>query len=67
VVDVSGGAFTPGAGAEATGAADVEFALDLGANPTSAPDTLAAQGTGGADRYRLGTRLAWGRRSHTGA
>ena len=49
------GPFAPGAAAEATGAAEIEFEVDLGTQPAGARDRIVLQGTGGNDVYRLGS------------
>ena len=50
-VDLTGGAFTPGSGAEATGAPDIELEVGFG---TSGPDLLVVDGAAGPDAIRLG-------------
>jgi Ca2+-binding RTX toxin-like protein len=54
-VDLSGGPLAPGAGAEATGAAEIELEVNLGPQGIVVPDKLVIQGTGSADTYRLGS------------
>jgi hypothetical protein len=50
-IDESGGRFEPGASAEATGASEIEFSLNLGAGS----DRLVLNATAAADTIRLGT------------
>jgi Ca2+-binding RTX toxin-like protein len=54
-IDLSGGPFAPGAGAEATGAPEIELEVNLAAQSAFGQDRLVVQGTGGADTYRLGS------------
>ena len=54
-VDLIGGPFAPGAGAEGTGAAEIELEVNLGPQGIVVPDKLVIQGTGGGDTYRLGS------------
>jgi ELWxxDGT repeat protein len=51
VLDLSGGAFAPGATPEATGVSDIEIDVDLG----SGTDRLVVQGASGIDRVQLGS------------
>ena len=59
-IDMSGGAFAPGATAETTGISDIELATTLG----DASDVVVVHGTPGDDTIRS-ARTGWGSNSDT--
>jgi Ca2+-binding RTX toxin-like protein len=51
-IDLTGGAFAPGAGSETT--PEIEIEVNLSTGSVFTPDTIVVQGTSAADTYRLG-------------